>query len=86
MPTIPYPGRTASAFLNPEIVPGLRDALALALYIFFVQRDEQPLLRGAVLSDLYAALKILFDVLYGMLPCEEVAATRNWRKGTAPRA
>ena len=86
VPTIPYPGRTASAFLNPEIVPDLRDALALALYIFFAQRDEQSMLRGAVLSDLYAALKILFDVLYGMLPCEEVAATRNWRKGTAPRA
>ena len=75
--TIPYPGRTASAYLNPEIVPDLRDALALALYIFFVQRDEQSLLRGAVLSDLYAAMKILFDVLYGMLPCEEVARLRE---------
>ena len=75
--TIPYPGQTASAYLNPEIVPDLRDALTLALYIFFAQRDERPLLRSAVLSDLYAVMKILFDVLYGILPCEEVAKLRE---------
>ena len=75
--TIPYPGRSASAYLNPEIVPDLRDALGLALYVFFAQRDEQSMRRGAVLSDLYAVMKILFDVLYGMLPCEEVARLRE---------
>ena len=75
--TLPYPGRTASSYLNPEIVPDLRDALVIALYVFFAQRDEQPLLRSSVLSDLYAVMKILFDVLYGMLPCEEVARLRE---------
>ena len=75
--TAPYPGRTASSYLNPEIVPDLRDALGLALYVFFAQRDERPLLRGAILSDLYAMMKILFDVLGGMLPCEEVARLRE---------
>ena len=66
--TLPYPGRTASSYLNPEIVPDLRDALVIALYVFFAQRDEQPLLRSSVLSDLYAVMKILFDVHYSMLP------------------
>ena len=76
--TIPYPGRTASSYLNPEIVPDLRDALALTVFILFRNFDgSHPYLRTSILSNLYAMMKILFDVLYGMLPCEEVVRLRE---------
>ena len=75
---IPYPGRTASSYLNPEIVPDLRDALALTVFILFRNFDgSHPYLRTSILSNLYAMMKILFDVLYGMLPCEEVVRLRE---------
>ena len=76
--TIPYPGRAASSYLNPEIVPDLRDALALTVFILFKNFDRShPYLRTSILSNLYAMMKILFDVLYGMLPCEEVVRLRE---------
>ena len=75
--TIPYPGRTASSYLNPEIVPDLKDALMLTVYVLFMRREEHPYLRTAALSNLYAVMKIFFDVLSGMLPCEEVIRLRE---------
>ena len=75
--TIPYPGRTASSYLNPAIVPDLRDALALTALVLFSHRDEHLYLRTAVLGDLYASMKILLDVMNGMLACEEVARLRE---------
>ena len=75
---IPYPGRTASSYLNPEIVPDLKDALVLTALILFRNADgSHPYLRTSILSNLYAMMKILFDVLYGMLPCEEVIRLRE---------
>ena len=75
---IPYPGRTASSYLNPEIVPDLRDALALTVFILFRNFDgSHTYLRTSILSNLYAMMKILFDVLYGMLPCEDVVRLRE---------
>ena len=76
--TIPYPGSTASSYLNPEIVPDLRDALALTIFILFRNFDgSHAYLRTSILSNLYAMMKILFDVLYGMLPCEDVVRLRE---------
>lgn len=76
--TIPYPGRTASSYLNPEIVPDLKDALALTVFILYRNFDgSHPYLRTSILSNLYAMMKILFDVLYGMLPCEDVVRLRE---------
>ena len=75
--TIPYPGRSASSYLNPAIVPDLQEALALSALILFTHRDEHPYLRTAILGDLYATMKILLDVMNGMLACEEVARLRE---------
>ena len=75
--SIPYPGRAASSYLNPAIVPDLRDALALTALILFAHRDEHPYLRTAILGNLYASMKILLDVMNGMLACEEVARLRE---------
>ena len=38
---------------------------------------SHPYLRTSILSNLYAMMKILFDVLYGMLSCEEVVRLRE---------
>ena len=76
--TIPYPARSASSYLNPEIVPDLKDALALTVFILFGNFDgSHAYLRASILSDLYAMMKIFFDVLYGMLPCDEVVRLRE---------
>lgn len=76
--SIPYPGCTASSYLNPQIVPDLKDALALTALILFSNSDgSHPYLRSSILGSLYAMMKILFDVLYGMLPCEEVVRLRE---------
>lgn len=41
--TLPYPGRTASSYLNPEIVPDLKEALALTDYVLFAHREQHPI-------------------------------------------
>ena len=75
--TVSFPGLTISAYLNPEIVPDLKEALVFSYYVIFANPERHPYLRTAILSELYAVMKILFDVMNGMLPCEEVARLRE---------
>lgn len=75
--TLPYPGRNPSNYLNPEIVPDLKDALTITVFVLFTNRDLHPFRRTAILSELYSVMKVFFDVLNGMLPCDEVSELRK---------
>lgn len=76
--SVPYPGRSASSYLNPMVVPDLKDALILTgVCLVWSDRDKNAYVKTRALSDLYTVMKILFDLLNGMLPCDEVAELRN---------
>lgn len=74
--SVPYPGQRPSDLLNPLIVPDLHWTLVVCGYTLFQHRDEFPARRAAFLKMLYRVMKLLFDVLAGMLPCAEVDALR----------